>query len=137
MITKSQNYSNIVFQNMQEFISKQESSDSHELLRSYKSLCKRSGGLLRTTGLMQFLIFLQSKANDNEYYKYFLDHLRIESAKINVALGSSDSRQYISIIREMNLPEYMNTTRMTLGLLQWHKRLADVLIQGNAHGDSE
>ncbi len=127
--TKSQKYSQLVFTTIIDLINADHDSKT---IKRYKSLCKRSGGLLRTVGLIQFLTFLAAKATKETevHHQYLLDQLKSELKEINV-LDAQDSHYLLDKIRQQNLPVYMNTTTQVLQLLQWHKRIADILITGD------
>jgi CRISPR type III-B/RAMP module-associated protein Cmr5 len=127
--TKSQEYSHLVFTTINNLINANHDSST---IKRYKSLCKRSGGLLRTVGLIQFLTFLAAKATKETegHYQYLLDQLTLELQAIKV-LDAQDGYDLLANIRQQNLPDYMNTTTQVLQLLQWHKRIADILITGD------
>lgn len=132
MRSKDQRYSDEVFNNIQQLI---ENKGQDQTVKRYKSLCKRAGSLLRTVGLIQFLSFLQAKATkDSEVHcQYLLNHLLDQLDSQNI-LRSRDDKELSAKIRQQSLADYMFTTRETLRFLQWHKRIADILIQGTADG---
>lgn len=123
---KSQHYSDIVFKNVSRI--PQESDDNP---KRYKSLCKRAGGIFRTVGLVQFATFIAAKGKKEPYYQWLSDHLQRELRDAMV-LQSSNENQFLEKIRQLSLPEYMNVSRAVLQLLQWHKRIAEILIEGTA-----
>lgn len=126
--SKSQIYSDLVFTQVTKLLAADHDTTA---MKRYKSLCKRAGGLLRTVGLIQFLTFLAAKASKESevHHQYLLDQLVTELEKIEV-LKTQNSSELLAKIRQQNLPEYMNTTTQILQLLQWHKRIADILITG-------
>lgn len=128
MQTRSQKYSDKVFALVSGLVG--ERGDKDEVKR-YKSLCKRAGSMLRTVGLIQFLTYLKAKsgASKNEHYRILLDHLRDSVNGLNL-LQCGDSQRMLALVRGQNLPDYMRLTREVLQLLQWHKRIADILIEG-------
>lgn len=128
--TKSQEYSALVFKNVQALL---ESNNDKDTIKRYKSLCKRSGGLLRSVGLIQFLSFLAAKATkDSEvHHQYLLNHLTAELNSVDI-IKAQNSDGLLEKIRQQNLAQYMHTTTRVLKLLQWHKRIADILITGDA-----
>ncbi|MDY0361178.1 MAG: type III-B CRISPR module-associated protein Cmr5 [Desulforegulaceae bacterium] len=130
MKSKSQIYSEIVFNKVNQLINN-ENDDA--LLKKYKSLCKRAGGLLRTFGLIQFLTFLAAKGSKQEekHHLFLLEQIR-EELKEQSILDSGNKNVFLSKVQGLELPEYMMTTAETLKFLQWHKRISDILIQGNA-----
>lgn len=125
--SRSQIYSDQVFTQITEFINNDSDQD---VRKRYKSLCKRSGGLLRTVGLIQFLVFLSAKATKGSevHHQHLLDQLVNELKALKVLPAIQNSNDLTETVRKQNLPEYMYTTKQVLLLLQWHKRLADVLI---------
>lgn len=127
--TNSQKCSKAVFDAVQQFIDKNKSNE--ELLLSYRSLCKSAGGMLRTVGLSQFLVYLQAKG-DSEH-SYFLELLNQLSAEFYEVFEAhkgprADGDKLIQDVQKQELPQYMFCTRRILILLQWHKRIASVLI---------
>lgn len=128
--SKSQIYSDLVFEQMQKLIAEMGEDDLRA--KKYKSLCKRAGGIMRTVGLIQFLTYLAAKSQKQAeiHHRYLLDHLREELVGIKV-LSTSDTEAFLKGVREQNLPDYMRTTSEVLKLLQWHKRISEVLIAGS------
>ena len=130
MQSKSQRYSDVVFDKVQELVAEQGQSQP---LKRYKSLNKRSGGVLRTVGLIQFLTFLAAKATKESeiHHQYLLEHLREELSTLRI-IQAQNQEEFLRIVRRQELPEYMRTTSEILKLLQWHKRISDILISGTA-----
>lgn len=124
----SQKYSEIVFNRIQKNIS---ATRETKVLKQYKGLCKRSGGILRTVGLIQYLAFLKSKSAKYEHYKLLLNDLAEESKP-----GTS-ADVFMESVRKMNLGDYMQSTRHVLTLLQWHKRVSDILISGTCESEED
>lgn len=122
---KSQQYSDIVFKNVTQITGEKDDNP-----KRYKSLCKRAGGIFRTVGLVQFATFIEAKGKKETYYKWLSDHLRRELNDIAL-LKSKDNSDYLDSIRKLALPEYMNISRVVLQLLQWHKRITEILIEGS------
>ncbi|MBI5591684.1 MAG: type III-B CRISPR module-associated protein Cmr5 [Deltaproteobacteria bacterium] len=138
MQSKSQRFSDVVFTRVQQIAqSQQQGGENDRRARKYKSLCKRSGGVLRNSGLMQYLAFLKARGQrPSEYHHQILYlHLQDEIRVLGMIGGNVDLFDYS---RQTGLPVYMRLTREVLLLLQWHKRLADTLIQGDAsEGEDE
>lgn len=136
MQSKSQIYSDIVFEKVQRLVAEHSEQKDGKVIRKYKSLNKRAGGLLRTVGLIQFLTFLAAKAtNDKEiHHDYLLEHLRDELFKLGI-VRTQNATDFLRTIQKQDLPEYMRTTSEILKLLQWHKRISDILISGTAEED--
>ncbi|NNM55362.1 MAG: type III-B CRISPR module-associated protein Cmr5 [Spirochaetales bacterium] len=126
MVSRSQRYADIVFEKIKTFVGAP-SSD----LSGYKSLCKRSGGLLRTLGLMQFLVFLKAKEAKNTQHGVLLKHLQEELKELK-DLETSNENDLIQKVLKETLPSYMKITKTVLLLLQWHKRIAEILIDAEA-----
>lgn len=137
MRTKNQKYSDKVFQNIQTLVNSK-SSPSDKKLRKYKSLCKRAGGVMRTVGLIQFLTFLQAKGkkDSEKHHEYLLEDLQKEANEFQIVLSNS-VENFLDKVRKQELPEYMQTTKEILRLLQWHKRISEILIEGTADDGDE
>jgi len=131
MQSKSQQFSEAVFERVSSYVN--DSTKDKEMKKKYKSLCKRSGGVLRTVGLIQFLTFLKAKGQkpSEEQHNYLLGHLQDELYHFGI-VNATNIENMLLKIRTQSLPNYMYTTKEVLKLLQWHKRMADILIQGNA-----
>ena len=131
MQSKSQQYSDAVFRRVSAYSNNRETSD--QLKKKYKSLCKRSGGLLRTVGLIHFLTFLKAKSQrvSEIHHGALLEHLQQELNEFKV-VNANNVDALLSRIRSQSLPNYMHTTKEVLKFLQWHKRMADILIEGTA-----
>ncbi|QTA80250.1 Putative CRISPR type III-B/RAMP module RAMP protein Cmr5 [Desulfonema limicola] len=129
MQSKSQLYSDLVFINVQDLVQSLENDDKR--LKKYKSLCKRSGGVFRTVGLIQFLTFLAAKATKDteKHHEDLLSHLRLELHTCNI-VNSENIVSFLAAIRQQEFAEYMRTSAETLKFLQWHKRISDILIIG-------
>ena len=129
MRSKSQIYADIVFQQVRDLVAESPSEEHQKLAGKYRSLCKRSGGVMRTVGLIQFLTFLAAKAQKDreKHHEYLLHHLQASLNETGVVL-SADPKALLRIVREQALPEYLRTTTEVLKLLQWHRRMAEVLI---------
>lgn len=136
MKSKSQNLSDQVFKRVEHYLSDVPADKQ----RKYKGLCKRSGGMLRTMGLMQFLVYLEAKGQRDAEVQHndLLEHLRESMEKLSQT-QAQNTQQWIRAVRQMPLPSYMRSTREVLQLLYWHKQIADVMIQGNAdfHGEDD
>ena len=135
MQSKSQQYSDAVYRRVQAYVNNQETNDTQK--RKYKSLCKRAGGVLRTVGLIQFLVFLKAKwQRDEIHHNTLLEHLKQELNEFNI-INANNVNAMLTNIREQSLPNYMQTTKEVLKFLQWHKRMADILIEGTADETEE
>ena len=128
---KNQHYSDLVFKNVIRL-----AGEDQDIARRYKSLCKRAGGIFRTVGLVQFATFIEAKGKKEKYYQWLSEHLQRELNDVQ-AIKSSNSSEYLEKIRKLSLPDYMNMSRVVLQLLQWHKRIAEILIEGTADEGDE
>lgn len=128
MHTRSQRYSDKVFNSIQNYIDG-EIVDLQK--RKYKSLCKRAGGVLRTVGLIQFLTFLAARNSKEVQHGILLKHIRQELNKLGI-ISDDDEPKFLKTVRQATLARYMKLTTDVLTLLQWHKRICDVLIEGTA-----
>ena len=132
MQSRSQRFSDMVFRRVFEIADEQtQGGEFDKKAKKYKSLCKRSGGMLRNSGLMQFIAFLKARGQrDSQRHHIILyDHLAEELQESGI-MGNNDN--LFRFCYTISLPMYIRLTREVLLLLQWHKRLADTLIQGDA-----
>lgn len=132
MKTRSQVYSDVIFGLVQGYV---DGTRDDQQKKRYKALCKRSGGLLRTIGLVQYLTYLKAKGEGEAHYKRLLGHLAeglSRSRGEQVAAGATElGDTLLANVRRQGSLDYMQTTREIFGLIQWHKRIADILIEGN------
>lgn len=119
--SKSQQFASKVFPNIQQAANSDRST-------KYKTLCKKAGGLVRNSGLMQTLAFFRAKGQkSNEVHHLDLfSHLEAELRVLNILPQGSES--LFEHVRTASVPEYMYLTREVLHLMNWHKRLAETLI---------
>ncbi len=127
---KNQKYADMVFRNISSV------AREGDWAKRYKSLCKRSGGIFRTVGLVQFVTFIEAKGRKERHYQWLAEHLRLELKEIEL-LQSADSTDYLTRIRALPLPAYMHVSRTVLQLLQWHKRMGEILIEGALDDDHD
>lgn len=134
MRSKSQIFADTVFPRVQEIASAQQQGQDLQA-RKYKSLCKRAGSLVRNSGLIQTLAFCTAKGQrpSEAHHHDLLNHLESELQALAILAGGQNLFDHA---RTASLPEYMYLTREVLHLLNWHKRLADTLIQGAADDHS-
>ena len=120
--SKSQNFANVVFPNVKQ-------STEADWAAKYKTLCKKSGSLVRNSGLMQTLAFFKAKARKETeiHHDYLYRHLEQELWELGILPQEENLFEYV---KNSDVPVYMYITREILHLLNWHKRLADTLIQG-------
>lgn len=133
MRSKSQLFADTVFPKVQEIAALQQQNQDLRA-RKYKSLCKRAGSLVRNSGLIQTLAFFMAKGQRDaeRHHLDLLHHLQTELRSLNILPQGNDLAEHA---RTVSLPEYMYMTREVLHLLNWHKRLADTLIEGTADND--
>jgi len=128
MQTNNQRYADKVFPHVQAMATQPTAG-------KYKTLCKKAGSLVRNSGLMQTLAFMQAKGmKPNEtHHRTLLDHLCQELVALNcIPTATADLAAHV---RRQQLAEYMVLTRQVLLLLNWHKRLADTLITATEEND--
>jgi len=128
---RSQRYSDLVFKNVTAM-----SDAKSDTPKRYKSLCKRAGGIFRTVGLIQFMAFIEAKSAKEDHYKFLADHLRRELKDLNLVPDYAPAK-CMETIRGMQLPAYMHISRSVLQLLQWHKRIAEIMIEGDSHDSDD
>jgi len=133
--TKSQIFSKHAFDRVQSRVQQATDEKGGYRLRKYKSLCKRSGGALRVMGLMQFLTFLEARGQREPQHHDLLDDLRTSCQYLGLPTGG-DRAAYLATVRGLELPRYMHLTREVLRLLDWHKRLSDIMIEGTVDDNS-
>jgi len=126
--TKSQKFANVVFRNVQDVAEQQD-----RLARKYKALCKRAGGLVRNSGLLQTLAYFKAKGQkpSEKHHEKLYKHIGGELCHRDLGILPEGSDLF-DYVRKSSVPEYMYLTREVLLLLNWHKRLADTLIEGTA-----
>lgn len=127
MKSKSQRFSETVFGNVDAIAGGLEAK-----AREYRSLCKSAGSIMRNSGLMQFLAFLQ--ARNKHQHRALYGHLCAELENLGIVSGGGE---LIESVRGSSLPRYMYLTREILNLLQWHKRLAEILIRVGGAGEAD
>lgn len=131
MITRNQRAATAVFKNVERV-----SRGEPELAKKYRTLCKKFGSLVRTSGLVGAVAFLQARSE--AHHDLLLNHLREElqeTGPIPAGDLGANSESFHSFIQEAPLPIYMVATRVTLQLLHWHRRIAETLIEGEAEDD--
>ena len=126
--SKSQRFANAVFPNVQEVAASDRAAQ-------YKTLSKKSGSLVRNSGLMQTLAFFKAKAqkDSEQHHRILYEHLEQELRQLNIL--PADNTGFFDYVRNSSVPEYMYITRETLLLMNWHKRLADTLISKEDTGN--
>ena len=129
---KSQQYSKIVFDHVQDIAKNEEKNKDKDLnARKYKSLCKRAGGIFRTIGLIQFLTFIAAKGRKYEHYRFLSEHLQKELHDIGL-VRSAPGQDFLNELQQLDLPNFMRVSQSVLKLLLWHKRIGEILIEGDA-----
>lgn len=119
--SKSQEFANVVFPNVQDASVKDYAS-------KYKTLSKKAGSLVRNSGLMQTLAFFRAKGEkeSEKHHKVLYEDIHSELQKLKII--PNDTKKLFDYVRHTSVPEYMYLTREILHLLNWHKRLAETLI---------
>lgn len=129
MRIKSQIYSEFAFEQVSTVAETCKDDENTKTARSYKSLCKRAGGIFRTVGLIQFVTFIEAKGKKETHYKKLMEQLREELNKLEI-VNSDNTTTCLAAIRKLSLPQYMQATQVVLQLLMWHRRMAEILIEG-------
>jgi len=97
----------------------------------YRTLCRRAGSFVRTSGLVAFLAFLQAKGAKLPAHRELLAQLRLEWIELQLGepthLGNAEAM--LDWTRRADLVQFMQLTRQTLRLLMWHKRFSEALIE--------
>ncbi|WP_419783954.1 type III-B CRISPR module-associated protein Cmr5 [Maridesulfovibrio sp.] len=130
---RGQKYSDLVFKEVEAVLALDEKPRT-----KYKSLCKRAGGIFRTVGLLQFMTFIDAKGRKEKQYATLGEQLRRELYALNL-VNNSELEPFLEDLRKVQLPEYMHISRCMLDLLQWHKRISEIMIAGESvtHDDEE
>jgi CRISPR type III-B/RAMP module-associated protein Cmr5 len=131
MQSKSQEYSQKVFEDIEQLVKDKDEN----ALKRYKSLVKRSGGILRSVGLIQYLTFLAAKAAKTSeiHHEFLLNHLSDELNSLEILPAATNRDEFIKTVQGQELPQYMRLTQEVLKLLQWHRRISEILISGTAN----
>lgn len=131
--SRQQRYSSVVYERVLTMVDNPRAG-------KYKGLCRGAGSLVRTSGLMQTVAFLEARGQREERCLDLLRHLQEELVALNiVAPQPADPKWWLAChVRGLALPDYMTLTRNVLLLLNWHKRLCESLIQAPEDmGDEE
>ena len=132
--SRNQIYSKAVYDSIKAML---EHATDSKLDSKYKGLCKRAGSLLRTSGLMQMVAFMEARGHREEMYWLLLRHLQVELIKLHILQGNANKEFWLAEhLRNLELPAYMALTRKVLLLLNWHKRLAETMIQKDAEDEN-
>ena len=142
MQTKNQKFADKVFDRVIIISNEQQENlnqPKDDKAKKYKSLCKRAGGLLRNSGLVQFLAFLKAKAKADsaDHHRRLITHLQEELIELDIIKPLPEDNDLYGYSRKISLPRYMYLTREVLNLLNWHKRHVDTLIEGNLDNADE
>ena len=140
MQSKSQRYSSAVFPLVQEVASQQQQNrvENDAFAKKCKGLCKRAGSLIRTVGLAQAFAFFEAKGEREPQHHRFTLHIHQELNELQLITPHNHHPNVAWLnerIRALNLPAYMTLTREILQLCNWHKRLAETLIEGTDKED--
>lgn len=127
---RGQKYSDLVFKEVETVLPMET-----KFKTKYKSLCKRAGGMFRTVGLLQFMTFIDAKGRKEKQYAILGEQLRREMHELKL-VNTSELEPFLQTLRKAELPEYMHVSRCMLDLLQWHKRISEIMITGESdeHG---
>lgn len=100
-----------------------ESSTQKDIRQQYGSMAHKLPVLIRTAGLVQALVFAESRKKDG--INQLLNHLA-------EATGNTNKATLINNSRLASLSEYMRLTQQTLDALLWYKRFAQSVLDVDA-----
>jgi len=106
-----------------ELVSSQKGAGSME----YRSFCEGLPALLRTAGLAQtsaFLLDFKAGSAQRNLYTHLEDHFRA----LNF-IAADDSLLDVVASRDTATAQYRFYSRMALRVAQWHKRIAQALLE--------
>lgn len=123
--SRNQAYSAAVYENVCSV-----AKEPERIAGKYKGLCKRAGSLVRTSGLMQTVAFMEARGHpgSEKQYHILLEHLQSELLDLKVVNQQQGPLWLAAYVRKLELPEYMALTSKILLLLNWHKRLVETFI---------
>ncbi len=120
MQTRDQKYAHAIYQQVEKIQAWPEKKRNQ-----YGGLAHKLPVLIRTSGLVQALAFIDTKAKDkakdNQAHRQILDD-------VAETLGKTDRKQLLERAREAELTEYMLLTQQALAALLWYKRFAQSLL---------
>lgn len=98
---------------------------------NYKSCVKKIPMMIKTNGLGATLAFMNAKGNE---YTTILNHIREQLTRINLS-KASDNKGFIDEVISCDSSKYRQRTIEVLAFLNWLRRFAEGLIEGEAGND--
>jgi CRISPR-associated protein Cmr5 len=126
MHTLQQKYAQRVYKHVEAF-GEEHPRDSKERIE-YGSMAHKFPVLVRQAGLIQALVFVQTRNKDAQ--KAVLEDL----AQV---VAGQDTQVFVHQCREAKLMDYMWLTRQTLSALEWFKRFAQSVLEVEPGADEE
>lgn len=103
--------------------------------KEYKSQVKRMPMLIKTNGLAAAMAFANGK--NEEHFKKILEHLRGWLAENRHGFwGDLQDQDLVQFLVGLDSKTYRLATVEVMGLLQWLRRFADGLIEGEAQDNA-
>lgn len=130
MQTRNQKYAAEIYRQVEPFKPIEgESKEQKSKRQQYGSMAHKLPVLIRTSGLVQALVFAESRKKDG--INQLLDHLAA------IVMGNADKGVLIRSSRDAALSEYMRLTQQTLDALLWYKRFAQSVLDIDATQEDE
>lgn len=120
MQTRDQIYADDVYKR----VKKLQSWNDTKQRDQYGGLAHKLPILIRTSGLVQALTFINTKAKDHGAHQQILTDLA-------ATLKKASKEQLLERAREAELAEYILLTQQALAALLWYKRFAQSLLDVN------
>ena len=115
-MTRQQRWSKAALENVQAW------AGNAERAKRFKTLCMKMPALIGQSGLVQALVFMQSRGDDGGKY---VDALaRTYSNSTGLAL--------LQDVQKADLPVYLAQSRDLIEIATWHLRFAQILLDSEA-----
>jgi CRISPR-associated protein Cmr5 len=105
----------------------------------YKPYVKKMPMLIKTNGLGSALAFIFSKSGSNAAYSALGNDLREWLKKSPLELSAisncNNLKELVAAVTQLNSTEYRLVTAELMAFLNWLRRFADGLIQGEENGN--
>lgn len=126
MKTRDQEYAATIFKQVQDEVNNNPNVDDKQ---QYGSMAHKLPILIRTSGLVQALQFVDSRGKDP--HKLLLKHLAQTVLKSEAPAGK-EKEELLTQSRTNDLGKYMLLTQRTMAALLWYKRFAQSLLKVEA-----
>ncbi len=105
--------------------------------KEYKSYAKKLPMMIKTNGLGAALAFAFSKGKDGNAWELLYNDVQswLNQDQKKFLLGAYASRELANAVIELESPEYRAVTVEVLAFLNWLRRFAEGLIEGEAEED--